>query len=230
MPLNRTIPAIQALIFDFDGTLVDASEPICRSFNLALERFGLPQLDDEAIKRLIGQPLRDMFPAVAPHLSPADIERLIDYYREAFMPIACALSRPMPGLRAMLTHFSPHLKMAIATSRISDGAFRILDAMHIRSAFPVVIGLQDVNNAKPHPEPVLKALAALDVSPEHAVMVGDVPADMLAGKAAGAWAIGFPSKHYPAADLKAAGADAMITSLADLIDLIPLDVNVPSTP
>ncbi len=211
---------IRALVFDFDGTLVDASIPICRSFNAALEQFGAESVDEERIRGMIGQPLRVMFPAILPHITPADIEQLIAYYREHFRPIAPHLSEPMPGLGAMLDHFHPRTRLGIATSRMSDGAQQILGAMDLLDRFDVIIGLQDVENAKPHPEPVLKALAALDVQPDQAVMIGDVPEDMQAGTRAGAHAVGMASELYPPDRLRAAGADAIIHSLDELITLV----------
>ncbi len=211
---------IRALIFDFDGTLIDASIPICRSFNAALERFGAEPVEEVEIRKLIGKPLREMFPAVVPSIGPDEIEQLIDYYRESFRPMAAALSRPMPGLKAMLAHFHPNTKLGIATSRMSDGAQIILGALQVLDQFDVVIGLQDVDNAKPHPEPVLKALDALQTEPAHAIMVGDIPADIEAGKRAGTHTVGMVSELYPADRLRAAGADAIIHALDELIEMV----------
>ncbi len=213
---------IEALIFDFDGTLVDASAAICQSFNAALEQFGSSAIPEERIRRLIGKPLREMFPAVLPDATEQQIQQLIDAYRVVFAPIACDLSKPMPGLEEMMHHFHPRVRMGIATSRMSDGAHRILGAMGWLDHFDVIVGLQDVTHAKPHPESVQRVLAALDTAPDRAIMVGDVPADMMAGKAAGTAAIGMISDHHSAAVLQEAGADAVIQSLAELIDLIQL--------
>lgn len=211
---------IRALIFDFDGTLVDASIAICQAFNVALEQFGFEPASEKHIRSMIGRPLREMFPSVIPSLAPAEIEGLIEHYRVAFRPIAPHLSKPMPGLETMLNHFHPGTRLAIATSRMSDGAQQILGAMRILDRFDVIVGLQDVENAKPHPEPVLKALSALNVRPEEAIMVGDVPDDMLAGKSAGTHAIGVASALHPADRLVEAGADTVIRALDELIALV----------
>lgn len=213
---------IDALIFDFDGTLVDASDAICQSFNAALEQFGSTAIPEVRIRQLIGKPLREMFPAVLPDIDEQQIQQLIDAYRAVFAPIACDLSRPMPGLEEMMNHFHPRVRMGIATSRMSDGAHRILGAMGWLDHFDVIVGLQDVTHAKPHPESVQRALQALGAPPDRAIMIGDVPADMMAGKAAGSAAIGMISDHHSASALQEAGADAVIRSLAELIDLIQL--------
>ena len=211
---------IQALVFDFDGTLVDASIPICRAFNAALEAYGAQPIKEEAIRKLIGRPLLEMFPRVLPNLTESEIDTLITDYRAVFNPIATQLSKPIPGLMEMLEHFHPRMRIGIATSRISDGAHRILEALGVRHCFEVIVGLADVTQPKPHPEPVLKVLDHLKVAPAHAIMVGDIPADIQAGHAAGTSTIGVASELYPEEALLDAGADAVVHSLAEMIDLI----------
>lgn len=213
---------IRALVFDFDGTLVDASAAICHAFNSALTRFGLPERAVADIQAMIGRPLREMFRRTQPQLDQTDIDLLVAYYREAFAPVAATLSRPMPGLDAMLSHFRPRCALGIATSRLSDGAEQILGHLGCLDAFSAIIGLQDVTQAKPHPEPVQKAVAALGATPAASVMIGDVPDDMRAGRAAGTGTVGIISDLYDTATLRAAGADEVVTRLDQLIPLIRL--------
>ncbi len=211
---------IQALIFDFDGTLIDASEAVCHAFSRALEQQGRPPLESSAIRRLIGLPLRDMFMVTWPDVAPDELDRSVELYRAAFDPVACELSNPIPGLEAMLDHFYPAMRFGIATSRMSDGAQHILGNLNLLDRFEVIIGLQDVTQAKPHPEPVLKAIAALETDPRHAIMVGDNPVDMQSGSQAGTHTIGIVSEHYSAADLLDAGAIATISRLDELIEMV----------
>jgi phosphoglycolate phosphatase-like HAD superfamily hydrolase len=105
--MTPRFPQILGLVFDFDGTLVDASEPICRAFNSALQGFGAATMEPAAIRALIGRPLKEMFPRALPGLSEAEIEQLITDYRAAFTPIATELSQPIPGLQAMLASSPP---------------------------------------------------------------------------------------------------------------------------
>ncbi len=213
---------VRALVFDFDGTLVDASAAICHSFNNALSRFGLPGRAEVDIQAMIGRPLHEMFHRAQPQLDQTDIDLLVAYYREAFAPVAASLSRPMPGLGTMLSHFRSRCALGIATSRLSDGAEKILGHLGCLDAFCVIIGLQDVTHPKPHPEPVLKAVMALGATPASSVMIGDVPDDMRAGRAAGTSTVGIISDLYDAATLRAAGADEVIARLDELMPLIRL--------
>ena len=211
---------IHALIFDFDGTLVDASRAIVHSFNHALVQFGAPALPPGDIRAMIGRPLREMLRRALPDIGDADIDQLVQYYREAFAPVACTQSQPIPGLETMLAHFQPRCALGIATSRMSDGAQQILGHLGCLSAFSVIVGLQDVTNPKPHPESICKAMQALGALPQASIMIGDVPDDMRAAKAAGTAAIGIASTLYGPDQLAAAGADAVIQQLDELIDLV----------
>jgi phosphoglycolate phosphatase len=69
---------------------------------------------------------------------------------------------------------------------------------------------------KPSPDPILWAAQQLGLPPENCVMVGDTVVDMLAGKAAGAQAVGVLSGFGEESELLAAGADLILPSVADL--------------
>ena len=68
MTTNRSVSTAnpQAVLFDFDGTLFDATDAIAYAFNCALERFGLPAWPRSRVESHIGMPLVDMFPIAAP--------------------------------------------------------------------------------------------------------------------------------------------------------------------
>jgi sugar-phosphatase len=74
----------------------------------------------------------------------------------------------------------------------------------------------DVVNGKPHPEPYLKAAAALQVPPEDCVVVEDVPAGIRAGQAAGARVIAFRTTCKET-DLRAAGADWVLENCSEIV-------------
>ena len=84
----------------------------------------------------------------------------------------------------------------------------------------MVVGANDVQRHKPHPEPVQKILAALQMKPEVALVVGDASYDILMGAAAGCRTCGVTYGNQSAADLRAAGADFLIDDFSKLISLI----------
>lgn len=210
---------IRAAIFDFDGTLFDATDAIVHSFNTALKQHGRPALPRAAIHALIGRPLFEMFPALEPDATGERAESYIQAYREAFGPVCVKLTRPLPGLRSCVDRLkAAGLAMAIATNRSERGARTILAGFDMEKTFSAIIALEHVTHVKPDPEPVRLACKTLKVDPSEAVMVGDTPDDMKAGRAAGTYAIGVLTGIHDRAALLAAGAHEVLETLEAIPD------------
>jgi len=207
---------IRAVIFDFDGTLFDATEAICHSLNAALAAHGRAPLPREEILPRIGRPLYEIFQALEPAATAARVQAHVDAYRAAFWPVCLTSTREMPGLHACLDGLRQRVKLGIATNRSENGARYILDGFGFGAYFATIVALEHVQKVKPHPEAVLTACAQLGVPPALALMVGDTPDDMAAGHAAGAPTIGVTTGAYDRAALLEAGASEVINTLADL--------------
>ncbi len=216
--MNKRV--IKAAVFDFDGTLVDASEAICLSFNAVLLMHSVEVLSDKVIRKMIGKPLFDMFEETLDHPDAELVQTCIEQYRAEFMPRSVPLTRPMPGFESMLKELDGSVVCGIATSRTVWGARHILDGLGALSQFGAIVGIDTVTHCKPHPEPVLAALKALDVSPAEAVMVGDTSDDIMAGRTAGVLSVGFSQDEERIEELRAAGADFVIQNLAVLPALL----------
>lgn len=212
-PLRR----FRAAVFDFDGTLFDATGAIVHSFNTALARHGRPALPRSTILRWVGRPLYEMFPALEPDADGGRLDAYIGAYRDAFGPVAVSHTRPLPGLAECLAALhADGLRLAIATHRSERGALQILEGFGLRGFFPAIVALEHIERTKPDPEPVLKALAHLGVEPAAAAMIGDTPDDVRAGRAAGTFAVGMTTGVHTRETLMEAGADTVLESLADL--------------
>ncbi|TAN39197.1 MAG: HAD family hydrolase [Verrucomicrobia bacterium] len=211
---------IRAAVFDFDGTLFDATDAICHSLNAALVAHERPPLTRAEILPRIGRPLYEIFQTLEPGAPPERVQSHVDAYREAFWPVCLKLTRELPGLRACVESLRGRVGLAIATNRSGRGAQYILDGFGFGKDFSVIVALEDVEKVKPDAEPVLKACAQLSVPPEQAVMVGDTPDDMRAGRAAGAMAVGMTTGAHSAVTLREAGAYAVLDSLAELPTLL----------
>jgi len=214
------LTGIRAVVFDFDGTLFDATDAICHSLNAARAVHALAPLPRAEILPRIGKPLYEIFQTLEPAVSPERVQSHVDAYREAFWPVCLTLTRELPGLRICIDHLRGRVGLAIATNRLGRGAQYILDGFGFGNVFSVIVALEDVEKVKPDAEPVRKACAQLGVPPACALMVGDTPDDMRAGCAAGALAVGVTTGAYSAAALREAGAQAVLDSLANLPALL----------
>jgi len=209
---------IRGILFDFDGTLIDASEVICHSYNRALQSFGLPPRSDEDLKARIGIPLRDVFAEIAPAHSTTD---LVAAYRDEFWRHSRTGTRLLPGVGQLMPVLATRFKLAIVTSRSSRGAWDILEYFSLDALFEAVVGVDDVTKPKPDPEPVISALSQIGVDHGNAFFVGDTVQDMEAAAAAGVTAVGVATGSHPAEELLEAGAVTVLGNFAQLAELLP---------
>ncbi|OZS78285.1 pyrophosphatase PpaX [Tetzosporium hominis] len=183
---------IQAVLFDLDGTLIDTNELIIQTFQTVLDERFPGKYSRETILPFLGPPLYETFQQV----DPTQVDDLIEAYRKWNMENHDAMVQAFPGVVETLEHLHARgIKLAIVSTKRNEMIERALNLMNVRQYFTAVIGLDDVKNAKPDPEPVQLALSKLEVKPEHALMVGDNFHDIVAARAAGvdsvavAWSI-----------------------------------------
>lgn len=211
-------PRVTAILFDFDGTLVDTSEAIWAAYVAVLEGRGHPLPEPAWLRRRIGRPLKQIFIEALGPMDAAAVDALVAEYREAFFRHAGS-ARALPGAAATVDHFRDRVPLAIATSRTAEGARLLLEAVGLRG-FRAVVGIEDITRPKPDPEPLHRALALLGVAPDHALMVGDTPDDILAARRGGLHAVAVASGFHPREDLAACGPDLVLDRLDELIEAV----------
>ncbi len=175
---------IHTVLFDLDGTLLDSIELIVQAFRHMMIRHHGEAPDEAAWLRGVGTPLVDQIAELAGGPEQAG-EMLLTYRAYCIENHDSAVSSyaGMPGVVRAL--HGRGLNLGIVTSKRHDGAVRGLRAMGLEDVFPVVLGVDDVERPKPHPEPVLQALRLLDADADTAVFVGDSTHDMECGRSAG---------------------------------------------
>ena len=208
---------VGAIVFDFDGTLVDTHEAIWGAFDRVMRARGHAPPDEAWVRLRIGRPLKELFVDAAGPFADATLERMVLEYREEFVPLGRRLARALPGTVEVVRHFAPRIPLAIATARTAEGALDLLDSLGLRDGFAAVVGIEQIRDPKPHPETVLLALARVGVPAERAVMVGDTPDDVVAGRRGGLGTVGVASGAHDRAALEAHSPDAVIDRLDELI-------------
>ncbi|MBQ6068136.1 MAG: HAD-IA family hydrolase [Bacteroidales bacterium] len=210
------------LILDFDGTLADTRRNIVMTLQQVMRQLGYPVADDDACAATIGIPLRDAFLRLIPQATKADADLCTSTYRQFFEANRRQLVPQLfPHVRETLELLRLRgIQMAIASSRTSTSLSAFLDDMDIAPYFQLVVGAQEVSQPKPSPMPVLHILHKLHLTPGQALVVGDMPVDILMGAGAGTRTCGVTYGNGIPADLLAAGADCLIDDFADLLPLI----------
>ena len=206
------------VLFDLDGTLIDSGEIILSSFRHATKTVLAREIPDEVLAAAVGGS------NIYEQMRAFDEDRadeLVRVYREHNEPLHDDLVA-FEGIEHVLERLKREgRQLGIVTAKrrkTVDLAFAILP---LERYFDAVVTAEQTEHHKPHPEPVLTALELLGSQPAEPVFVGDSPYDIESGKAAGVFAIGVTwGKIHPPERLLEAGADVMVSSPAELLDVL----------
>ena len=219
--MQTTIKDIRLVIFDFDGTLGDTRRNIVQTMQQTMEAMHLPVADEAACASTIGLPLEECFRMICHDLPDAKILECTSAYRRIFelnkqkMPPAL-----FPHVKETLQHLHHQdYALTVASSRSSASLKDFMHDMGISQYISYIVGADNVTHAKPHPEPVLKTLDALDVPARETLVVGDMPVDIMMGGSAGTRTCAVTYGNATRQQLVAAGADFVIDDLAELLQL-----------
>jgi phosphoglycolate phosphatase len=173
-----------AVIFDLDGTLIDSAPDIRAALNRLLALRGLPALDAQAVRSMIGDGAKILVErAFAAYGRPAGPIDLADFLTD-YEANSLAETVVYPGIAAALAQLAAtgH-ELAICTNKPAGVAASILRELGLGRFFKAVTGGDSTPYRKPDPRHLAGAMAALGAT--RAVMIGDHKNDMLAARGLG---------------------------------------------
>jgi pyrophosphatase PpaX len=210
--------SMKTYLFDLDGTLLDSIDLILESFHHTSRVHLGGELPDEYWLAGVGTPLRTALSKVAS--SEEELDAMFETYRAFNLEHHDEMAKPYPGVVEMVRELHREgAKLALVTSKLSTGASRGLRLLELEEELVVRVCADDVVNGKPHPEPVLKALAALDASPREAMFIGDSDHDIEAGRAAGVQTVAVTWGPFAREKLEAASPSHWIDSPGEVFAL-----------
>lgn len=199
VPSEPLIPTdIQAVVFDFDGTLADTTPSHEQALRAALRRHGLG-LDHGWYRAHVGLSIHDLL-VMLPGGRDLPHEEIIHRSRSHLLTSLHMLT-PITGVVALL-HDARRAGLHCA---VASGASRVLvhpglDALNLRHQFTAVVTREDVARGKPAPDLYLTAARRLDVPPDRCLAVDDAPDGIAAAHAAGMHAITISNGRLVAVD------------------------------
>ncbi|MRG84739.1 pyrophosphatase PpaX [Salinibacillus xinjiangensis] len=209
--------SIRTLLFDLDGTLIDTNELIISSFLHTLEQYAPGQYKREDVLSFIGPSLWESFGTVAPD----QVDEMVETYREHNLKHHDSYVEAYEGVLETIQQLKEDgYQLGIVTTKVGDTAKRGLKVTELTGYFDVVIGLDDVDHEKPHPEPIYKALKELNANASEAIMVGDNTHDILAGKNAGVTTAGVAWTIKGRETLEKLEPDYMLENMRDLLKIV----------
>lgn len=176
----------KGVFFDFDYTLGDGTEAILAGFRYAFAQMGLPEPEDEAVRRTIGMVLEDEYTLLSGDADPGRRARFRQLYVEKAAPLHAAATRLFPGARELLEALARAGIPAGVVSTKGSGTLReILEARGVLSLLVSITGGDKVSRPKPDPEGLLAALSGQGLAPAEALYCGDTLIDAEAAQRAG---------------------------------------------
>jgi HAD superfamily hydrolase (TIGR01509 family) len=215
---------IKALIFDFDGLIMDTESPEVDAWRTIYAEYGQEFPVRRWVREVVGSSVANFDPAA--HLaslmartgpSSGEVPDLSALRARAltFRLETQATAGPMPGVLEYVQDARRlGLRLAVASSSRREWVESYLRQLGLREFFEVLKSRENVKCVKPDPELFLAALAALGVRAEQALVFEDSPNGVLAGNRAGIRVVAVPNPITAQVEIR--GADFLLHSLADL--------------
>ena len=214
---------MEAVIFDLDGTLIDSAPIYYALIDVVFSRLGIPPVP----KNILLQAMKNgefEWDLVLPDEMKNRKAQLVEKARGIIDEIAPSMFHDqvklIPGTSDALQEIAARgLKLALVTSTLR--AYMAIKLVPLAEAgvadvFEVVITADDVQNKKPHAEPLVMCSDKLGLAPGNCVYVGDTRVDIKAGKAAGMQTVAVLTGFDDYEALEREKPGAIIESVADL--------------
>jgi phosphoglycolate phosphatase len=206
------VSAPEAILFDLDGVLVDSRAAITGCMNDALEAVGLPRHDPKALERFIGPPQLQSFT----ELGGADLAKRIQAeYRARYATVSLTDTVLAPGILEVVAELATRSRLGIATSKPQAYAIPLAERLGLAAHFEVVVGPDLDVDLEAKAVTVARALEAMGVSAPP--LVGDRSHDVDAARANGMACIGVLWGIGDEAELRGAGAAAIVSDPVELL-------------
>ena len=206
---------VRAVLFDWDGTLLDSAEASYRCYRDLFASLGI-DFNRERFQQTYSPDWYRTYRAMGlpeSRWAEADGLWLERYAREE--------SRLVPGAReALLALRGPAVVLGLVTSGNRPRVSRELATLGLADVFGAVVCADEAGARKPHPAPLVLALARLRVHPREAAYVGDSPEDIQMARAASVFAVGIPGGFPNREALAAASPDLLTPSLGEAVEAL----------
>lgn len=208
--MKRRAGGPRAVLFDWDGTLVDSAETSFHSYVRVFQAFGIP-FDRERFAATYSPNWHHTYVALG--LPRGRWEEADALWRQAYATHRHGL---VTGASAALARLQAGgLVQAVVTSGERERVSGELRLLGVDAFFAVTVFGEDARQRKPHPEALLLGLERLGVAPDHAAYVGDSPEDVEMARAARVYSVGIPGRFPNRGALADSAPDLLAADLGE---------------
>ncbi|MBQ0140878.1 MAG: pyrophosphatase PpaX [Kurthia sp.] len=206
----------KGLLFDFDGTLLNTNHLIIETFRQVLEPKFPGKYTTKDLEAFIGPSLTETFSSIDTENTEALIEEYLAWNRQHHDELVTGFD---DVVEVLTTLKKAGLKLAIVSTKRQASLKMGLDVLGVYDLFDTIIGNEDVENTKPHPEPVLLGLQRLGLEKHEVIMIGDNYHDIEGGQNAGVHTAGVAWSMKGPAFLAALHPTYMLHTMKELYDI-----------
>lgn len=209
------------VIFDLDGTLLNTLDDLADSVNFALKSFNYPTRTYSEIRSFIGNGVKDLMTKSVPNNTNEEtILKCLQVFKDHYKTNMQNKTAPYDGIINLLENLkSQNIKLGIVSNKYDFGV-KNLNKYYFGNLIPVAIGEREGIRKKPAPDTVLIAMEELNTTKENTLYVGDSPSDMITAQNANVKGVGVTWGFRDAEVLKESGADFLINSPQELLDIL----------
>jgi phosphoglycolate phosphatase len=160
------------LSFDLDFTLLDNSQGIINSFEYALEKYDLPSVDKNGIRKKIGKPLEEMFKEVAPDFPK---NKLVSSFRDYYKKKGIYQVKLLPGVKNKIKDLSHSFLLGIITSKKEEMAKDLIRHLNLSHFFDYILG--ETKERLRKTDPSIKRFLEANYPSFRYIVIGDHPND-----------------------------------------------------
>lgn len=210
----------QYYFFDLDGTLINSERGITNAVKYVLEKYHIKEYDMETLRKFIGPPLGESFQRYF-GFPAKETERLVGCYREYYSAKGLYEAEVYAGIEPLLEKLWKAGKtLVVATSKPEHFAVDILERFGLAEYFTCIAGAT-MDASRIHKDEVIAyALSKCSVKEKsRAVMIGDREHDIYGAGRNGLDSIGVLFGFGSRAELEAAGADYIVGTPEEIMDI-----------
>lgn len=218
-PSLSFVAPLEAILFDIDGTLCDSDPIHYNAFREMLQEVGfnggIPISEEFFVVNISGKHNEELCGVLFPDWDLQRAMKFMDDKEAMFRRLASEQSIPVNGLDKLCKWVEERgLKRGAVTNAPRSNAELLISMLGLEDFFEILVLANECERAKPFPDPYLKALNALEVSPKHTFVFEDSVSGIKAGSAAGMPVVGLATRN-PEDLLLKAGATFVIKDFDD---------------
>lgn len=210
-----------AILFDMDGTVLNTLDDLHDAVNTALRQFDLPERSADQVRAALGNGSRYLIEHSVPGGTPSALtEQVLAFYGPWYTAHSRIRTRPYPGITELMRRLrSAGLRLAIISNK-PDSAVPALAEEHFPGLLELAVGEREGVRRKPAPDMIFQAVNGLGLPLRRCLYVGDSEVDIATARAAGIDCVSVTWGFRTSEQLRAAGAEVLISTAEELGDWI----------